>query len=104
MSISHHELPALDDSVPTAIIYTQSDLFSFTIEMRHQGRSHFLAERDNVPRQYASLEQAKRAARSAGAIKAFTACDTVYDEAGLSASQASQMRFDYAPVELDTYY
>lgn len=104
MSISQHELPALDDSSPTAIIYAKNDLFGFTVEMRHQGHSHFLMETSKEIALYASIEQAKRAARDAGAMKAYAAYDTVYDETGANNPQQGRTRFDYQTVDLSTYY
>ncbi len=104
MSISHQELPALDDSTPTAIIYAKNDLFGFTVEMRYQGQSYFLMETSNETALYASMEQAKRAARDAGAVKAYAAYDTVYDEMGTNNPQRDRTRFDYQIIDLDTYY
>lgn len=104
MSISHHELPNMDESIPTAIIYAKNDLFAFTVEMRHQGNSYFLSERNHKPSIFASMEQAKRAARDAGAKKAYAAYDTIYDEAGFDHTQQTSHRFDYEPIALETYY
>lgn len=104
MSISQHELPNLDDTVPTAIIYAKNDLFGYTIEIRYRAKSYFIAEAENTVTVYASMEQAKRAARSAGAVQAYAAYDTVYDETGARFPQIGQPRFDYQPVDLATYY
>jgi|GEM_PF-2498055 len=104
MSISHLELPALDDSQPTAIIYAKNDLFGFTVEIRHQGSSHFISEKGKDAVSYASMEQAKRAARNAGAKTAYAAYDTVYDETGANSSQPGRTRFDYQAIDLTTYY
>jgi hypothetical protein len=104
MSISHHELPNLDDSQPTAIIYAKNDLFGFTVEIRYQGRSHFVTETGEGSALYASLEQAKRAARDAGAVNGYAAYDTVYDETGANSAQPGRTRFDYQAVDLKTYY
>lgn len=104
MSISQHELSNINDSVPTAVIYAKNDLFGYTVEIRHQGQSRFLMETGTGASVYASIEQAKRAARSAGAKQAYAAYDTVYDETGTESSQAGRPRFDYQPVDLTTYY
>lgn len=104
MSISHHEFPSLDDSQPTAIIYAKNDLFGYTVEMRYQGRSYFLTDTGEGAALYASMEQAKRAARHAGAIKGYAAYDTVYDETGANNPQQGRTRFDYQAVDLSTYY
>ncbi|MDF2866566.1 MAG: hypothetical protein K0S11_36 [Gammaproteobacteria bacterium] len=104
MSISHQELPSLDDSVLTAIIYAKNDLFGFKVEMRYQGDSYFLTETGKETALYASIEQAKRAARDAGAVKAYAAYDTVYDEMGTKVPQQGKTRFDYQTIDLSTYY
>ena len=87
-----------------ALRFPKNYLFAFTVELRHQGSSHFLHGHANSPAVFASMEQAKRAARSAGAKKAYAAYDTIYDETGLGKDQQANMRFDYQKVDLSTYY
>lgn len=96
-SISQTEMQ-LDESIPTAIFYSISDLAEYIVEIRHQSKRYFINDKQE-PMRFQNLNEAKRVALEHKAERGFLALNKTYQELdGTSTSQTN--RFDYVGVDL----
>lgn len=99
-SISQLEI-SLDHNIPTAIVYSVSDLAVYMVEIRHQDKAYFVSHKEE-PQKFGNLGEAILAARAHKAEQAFLALDKTYQEVEAGSSQTGN-RYDYMPLELSAY-
>lgn len=99
-SISQEEMP-IDEQVVTAIIYSISDLLTFTVEIRHQGKSQFIEDKIHSCKHFQNLDDARAAALARGAQKHFLALNRTYHEVSVNEdlpNQKEMHRYDYVAL------
>lgn len=97
-SISQIEKP-IDESHPTAIIYSIGEIGEYIVEIRYKHQQYYI-EKDNKPERFGNLGEAKAAAREHNVTQGFLALSKTYEETdAVDVSQYDNAnRFDYMPV------
>ena len=90
---------SVDDSVPTAIIYSIQDLSHFTVAIHHQGKAEFI-QKSGSPEVFLSVAQAKQAALANKAEKGYMALSVACQETG---DLRKGRLYEYMPTDLTSH-
>ena len=101
-TISQNEL-SINQNERVAIIYSIDDVSYYTVEIRFEGESYFIKHK-KLPVTYASINEAKKAARSHKAVTGYMALSSTYQEVGVSLldTDVKRARYDYMKIDLAT--
>lgn len=100
LSISQSEMP-IDENVKTAFVYSISDLFSYTVEIRYKNQSYFILNDQKESKLFGNLEDAKKAAKNEGSELAYLALDKTYQEVeadNIKPRDFHHKRYDYQKI------
>jgi hypothetical protein len=92
----------LDPAKRTAIIYSNDELFYYTVEIRHYDRSYFIGN-ENTPEIFGNLDNVRRACSEHKVEAGFLALSKTYHEFTPITETLSCMldRYEYVPFVLE---
>ncbi|TAK74406.1 MAG: hypothetical protein EPO11_06960 [Gammaproteobacteria bacterium] len=98
--MSSHATLNINPQVKTAIIYSLDDLCGYSVEIKYQGKSHYLTKNDHLII-FGNMKDAREAVINEKAQVAYLALSKTMEEPDLSTCHTRpQDQYDYSLIKL----